>query len=51
MVSVSDDLRDRDMIAVENGTWQVRVPLESIHLEAPESVPDMIELRSRYTRS
>jgi DNA-binding winged helix-turn-helix (wHTH) protein len=45
MVSVLDDLRDRDMIAVENGTWQIRVPLESIHLETPESLREMIELQ------
>jgi predicted ATPase len=45
MVSILDDLRDRDMIAVENGTWQIRVPLESIHLEAPESLREMIELQ------
>ncbi len=45
MVSILDDLRDRDMIAVESGTWQIQVPLESIHLEAPESLRQMIELQ------
>ena len=45
MVSILDDLRDRDMVAVENGTWQIKVPLESIHLEAPESLRQMIELQ------
>ncbi len=45
MVSILDDLRDRDMVAVENGTWQIRVPLESVHLEAPESLRQMIELQ------
>jgi len=45
MVSILDDLRDRGVIAVENGTWQIRVPLKSIHLEAPESLREMIELQ------
>jgi len=45
MVSILDDLRDRGMIAVENGTWQTKMPLESIHLEAPESLREMIELQ------
>jgi predicted ATPase len=45
MVSILDDLRDRGMIAIENGTWQIKVPLESIHLEAPESLRQMIELQ------
>jgi predicted ATPase len=35
----------RSLIAVENGTWQIKGPLESIHLEAPESLRQMIELQ------
>jgi len=45
MVSILDHLRDRGVIAVENGTLQVKVPLESINLEAPESLRQMIELQ------
>src|SRR5208337_1162121 len=45
MVSIVDDLRDRGMIAIENGTWQIKVPIESIHLQAPESLRQMIELQ------
>lgn len=45
MVSILDDLRDRGLVAVESGTWQIQVPIESIHLEAPESLRQMIELQ------
>ena len=45
MVSILDDLRDRGLVGVENGTWQIKVPLESIHLESPESLREMIELQ------
>jgi predicted ATPase len=45
MVAVLDHLRDRDLIAVKNGNWQIKVPLESIHLETPESLRQMIELQ------
>jgi len=45
MVSIVDDLRDRGMIAIENGTWQIKLPLESIHLQAPETLRQMIELQ------
>ena len=45
MASIFDDLRDRGLVAVESGTWQIQVPLESIHLEAPESLRQMIELQ------
>jgi predicted ATPase len=45
MVAALDHLRQRELIAVENGTWQFKVPLESIHLEAPESLRQMIELQ------
>jgi predicted ATPase len=45
MVAVLDHMRDRGVIAVENGNWQIKVPLESIHLETPESLRQMIELQ------
>ncbi len=45
MVSALDHLRDRGLIAIENGSWQIKVPLESIHLEACETLREMIELQ------
>ena len=45
MVSVLDHMRGRGLIALENGTWQIKVPLESIYLEAPENLRQMIELQ------
>jgi len=45
MVSIVDNLRERGLIAVGNGTWQIKVPLESIHLETPESLRQMVELQ------
>ena len=36
-------MRERGLIAVKNGSWQIKTPLESIHLEAPESLRQMIE--------
>ena len=45
MVAALDDMRDQGLIAVENGTWQIRVPLERIDLEAPDSLRQMIELQ------
>ena len=45
MMSILDDLRDRSMIAIESGTWQIKVPIESVHLEVPESLREMIELQ------
>jgi predicted ATPase len=45
MVVALDHLRDRGLISVENGKWQIKVPLESIHLETPESLRQMIELQ------
>jgi predicted ATPase len=45
MVAALDHMRDRGLIAVENGTWQIKVPLERIDLEAPESLRQMIELQ------
>jgi predicted ATPase len=40
-----DHVRERGLIAVENGTWQIRVPLETIELQAPESLRQLIELQ------
>jgi predicted ATPase/DNA-binding winged helix-turn-helix (wHTH) protein len=45
MVAALDHMRDRGLIAVENGSWQIRVPLERIDLEVPESLRQMIELQ------
>jgi predicted ATPase/DNA-binding winged helix-turn-helix (wHTH) protein len=45
MVAVLDHMRDRGLIAVENASWQIKVPLERIDLEAPESLREMIELQ------
>jgi predicted ATPase/DNA-binding winged helix-turn-helix (wHTH) protein len=45
IVATLDHMRDRGLIAVENGTWQIKVPLETIDLEAPESLRQMIELQ------
>jgi predicted ATPase len=45
MVAALDHLRSRGLIAVENATWQLKVPIESIYLEAPESLRQMIELQ------
>ncbi len=45
MIAALGHMRGRGLIAVENGTWQIKVPLESIHLEAPESLRQMIELQ------
>ncbi|HXO32417.1 MAG TPA: AAA family ATPase [Candidatus Acidoferrales bacterium] len=45
MVAALDHMRDRGLIAIENGAWQVKVPLEQIGLEAPESLRQMIELQ------
>jgi predicted ATPase/DNA-binding winged helix-turn-helix (wHTH) protein len=45
MVATLDQMHNRGLIAVENGTWQIRVPLERIGLEAPESLRKMIEVQ------
>ncbi len=45
MVCILDDLQGRGVIAVENGTWHIKAPIESIHLETPESLRGMIELQ------
>ena len=45
MVAALDHMRGRGLIAVENGSWQIKAPLERIDLEAPESLRQMIELQ------
>jgi DNA-binding winged helix-turn-helix (wHTH) protein len=45
MVAVLEHMQVRGLIAVENGTWQIRVPLDKIDLEAPESLRQMIEVQ------
>ena len=45
MVAAIDHLRDRGQVVVENGSWQIKVPLATINLEAPESLRQMIELQ------
>lgn len=45
MVAALDHMRGRGLVAVENGTWQIKAPLEKIDLEAPESLRQMIELQ------
>ena len=45
MVAALDHMRGRRLIALENGGWQIKVPLEKIDLEAPDSLRQMIELQ------
>ena len=45
MVAALDHLRDQGQIAVDDGAWRIKVPLEKIDLEAPESLRQMIELQ------
>jgi predicted ATPase/DNA-binding winged helix-turn-helix (wHTH) protein len=45
MVAAIQHMIDRGLIALENGTWQIKVPLDRIDLEAPESLRQMIELQ------
>jgi DNA-binding winged helix-turn-helix (wHTH) protein len=45
MVAGLEHLRNSGLIAVEHGSWQIRVPLRNIHLEAPESLRQLIELQ------
>lgn len=49
MVAAFDNLRNRGLIAVENGTWQLMVSLENIHMDAPENLRQMIELHIECT--
>jgi len=45
MVTVLEHMQDRGLIAVEDGSWQIGVPLDRIDLEAPESLRQLIELQ------
>src|SRR5271166_4164333 len=45
MVAALNHLCDRGVIALEDGSWHLRVPLEKIDVEAPETLRQMIELR------
>ena len=45
MMTVLSDLRDRGFVDLEHETWELRVPLESIHLEVPDSLRRLIELK------
>ena len=45
MVAALDHMRDRRLVAVENGSWQVKLPLEKIDLAVPESLQQVIELQ------
>src|SRR5271166_4188586 len=45
MVTALDHMRERDLIAFDNGAWQIKVPLEKIELDTPESLRRMIELQ------
>ncbi len=45
MVSALTHMRNRGLIAVENGSWRLTVPVETIDVEAPESLRQMIELQ------
>jgi DNA-binding winged helix-turn-helix (wHTH) protein/tetratricopeptide (TPR) repeat protein len=43
MVATLDHLTRRGLIAREQGSWQLRVPLAEVGLEVPESLAQMIE--------
>jgi len=45
MVSIVDHLRERGLVVVANGAWLIKTPIESIQLEVPESLRQMIELQ------
>jgi predicted ATPase len=45
MVAALDHMCERGLIALEDGTWQIKAPLEKVDLDAPESLQQMIELR------
>ena len=38
-------MRERGLIAKENGTWQIKAPLDSIELDPPDSLREMIEIQ------
>jgi len=43
MVAALDHMIQRGLISCENGSWQLRVALEEIALEVPETLREMIE--------
>lgn len=45
MVAALEHMCNQGLIALENGAWHVKVPLEKVELEAPESLRQMIELQ------
>ncbi len=45
MVAVLEHMQTRGLIAVENGNWQIKAPLERVDLEVPENLRRMIELQ------
>ena len=48
MVAALDDMTQRGLISREKGTWHVRVPLEEIVLEVPETLRQMIEAQIEH---
>jgi predicted ATPase len=45
MVAVLEHMQTRGLIAVENGNWQIKAPLEKVDLAVPENLRRMIELQ------
>jgi predicted ATPase len=45
MVAALDHMKEQGLIDVEKGSWRVKVPLERVALEVPESLRQMIELQ------
>ena len=45
MVAAVDHMTQRGLISRDNGSWQLRVALEDIALEVPETLREMIEAR------
>ena len=45
MVTALHHMRDRGLIALESGAWQLKFPLEKINVEAPDTLRRMIELQ------
>jgi DNA-binding winged helix-turn-helix (wHTH) protein len=45
MVAALEQMCDRGLIGLENGTWKIKAALEKIHLEPPEHLREMIELQ------
>ena len=43
MIAALDHMADRGLIALEGGTWKLRVPVAEIEIEVPESLRQMIE--------